>query len=287
MEQQDGTTAAQIVVNVRGGSQTKRACREGVLFGNSCERRVFFPSSQNATRAEVAVVDEDEDEDTDGRRSKPHRDGRRWAQQQHRKETPFNADKLATLAPLRLAVIDPLSALGLMPRSPYKILRRSAVPVPAVAADEDGAPEKRRSKPLDRLPSAEAQHRHSIDYNTPMVLPPRGNGSLRWLTPRGRNSFPLKDFDLRDATFEDIYSPQRSQRAGSSTVARESAIHHRRGNCRDDNLAIASGYEESGSVATLLRRIRADERATIREATRLRREADPGALIRRFLRSSG
>lgn len=211
---------------------------DGVLFGETCERLVYFPGSNNHCAA--AAVD--------------------------------------AHGALRVAPTDPLSALGLFPVSPYGDLKRSAwVPV----AKEDGA--RRRSKSSDKPRQRSPQKPRATSTNgTPGTTTTAVSQQQQstTTTTHKKNPSPSRDKDAREKIYEDIFSaPQRAQHEGGTS---------RRRRRRSDGLDPRQHYcLEEQSAAVLLQRIRADEAATLKEAVRLQREANPSLLLRRFLRCSG
>lgn len=204
-------------------SSTRYIGDDGIIFGANCERRVFFPTSNNLNHAEALDVD---------------------------------------AALVRAASTGPLSALGLIPASPYIVLKRSAS-VPEKSQGRGAvSPCRQQQSPTQQRAITVSQQQQSASTTREHVAnnPPRDDGTLR-------------------PAFEHIYSPQRLPRAGTSRRRR------RRDNGKENPICDVLGKDHAAPF--LLQRMREDEMATMREAAKLRREADPGALIRRFLRCSG
>lgn len=260
----------QHAVNTRGASYKNHfpaaavSDVDGVLFGESCERRIFLPVSNK--RNAVA-------EDVHG------------AQQRTSSSTS------RTLA-------DPLGALGLVPPSPYAALRHK-MPVAAEAGDDAG----RRTKTPSSPPSGFAND--TLGLNNSSVSLDQRYSSAVTTSFSGRYDISCRPshFDEgahQTASFEEIYSPQRLQRAGgrgpkgvkicdkgrpTSTLS----VDHD-GRIQDSPSLVKPTLECFGrdaSTLTLVQRMRIHGHPVSEQATRLRREADPGAMIRRFWRSSG
>lgn len=239
---------------------------DGILFGDNCERRVFFPT--NYSSAGISAIGE-------------------------------------YCGVLSAATPDPLSALRLLAPSPYDVLKRAALlelnqasrgrrlkfpeQQPQQGATQDFAnhpdAEVFGSKINNNPVSPKRRRCRQRRQNEPETRTVHGGGAHdnnTGIPPPLQESSPH-----RRATVAEIYSPHCLQRSTSSRVDRE-----RRDACNTTADAINStfshhGHDEDWSVAVLLDTLRADEARTIREATRLRREADPSLLIRRFLRNSG
>ena len=143
---------------------------DGVLFGDSCDRRVFFPGSNKQNAAVAGDV--------------------HGAQQ-------------------RAPATDPLYALGLFPSSPYTALRESA-PGPGNAAQEDSTSNRaRRSKsPKPRRAAVDALGRSACapleqPWTTAAATSCRGK---RCPSPISG----ARHHDPRQvASYEEIYSPQK------------------------------------------------------------------------------
>lgn len=214
---------------------------DGVLFGGSCERRIFFPGSNEHTKAAGDV---------------------RGAQQ-------------------RAPATDPLYALSLFPSSPYIALREN-VPVPGNAAQEERTSNRaRRSKsPKKQLAATDALGRGAC---APLEQP--------WTTAaatscRGKR-FPSPTAMTRHdpsqvASYKEIYSPQKLQRCRGRFKPAADGNQE-----RSTHSAAGESFDDDESAIVLLQKIRADEKATVEEAARLRCEADATVMIRRFWRRSG
>lgn len=221
--------------------------QDGVHFGDRCERRVFFPGSN---KQHTAVADD-----------------------------VHGAQQRAS------AATDPLSALGLLPSSPYTLLRESA-PAPGHAVQEEttNSNRARRSNSPKQQRACEAPGRGD---RRPLELPwttaaatstsCRGN-RFRSPTPEARHRRPSQE-----ASYEEIYSPQKLQRSRDRLKRRADENHG-----RPAYSAAAGGlFDDDESAIFLLQKIRAGERATAEEAARLRCAADASVMIRRFWRRSG
>lgn len=237
---------------------------DGIIFGDNCERRVFFPTNHGSAR--ISAIDED-------------------------------------CGVLSAATPDPLLALRLLAPSPYDVLKRAALlelnetsrggRLNSPGQQTQGATHDWVDHPdaevcgskINSNASSPKQRRRQLRQNEPETKTVHGGGAHdnnTGVPPPSRESS-----SHRRATLAEIYSPHCLQRSTSSRVDRE-----RRDACDTTADAINStsshrGNDEDRSVAVLLDTLRADEARTIREATRLRREADPSLLIRRFLRNSG
>lgn len=180
-----------------------------MLFGEDCERRIFYPNSQNA-----------------------HLEG---YLSRHRSS-------------------DPLASLGLMPSSPYKELKTTASVRTMIERDKSERSVHQRMRrtgveiPFERFPGTTS------------------SSSGQFPSPTRHNSSKIQQLT------GDLCSPVRLEDCGS----------------RMPNFDALIRFNEKGqSMTTLHDRMRGVERAKIVEAIRLRHQADPNALIRRFLRRSG
>lgn len=220
---------------------------DGILFGGNCERLIFFPGSNKRNEAVAVNV---------------HGSHQRTA-----------------------AVTDPLSALGLFPPSPYDVLRQNA-PVAAYSAQEESVNGARVSK------SPNHQHLHSQRPSSReeiKTVEKKGFSSIEepWTTAAatsgngGRHTSPHHG-SSQEPTFEEIYSPQRPRRCRGRRQ-RHADVTRKSSNCS----ASEESLREDESAVLLLQKIRADEKATLYEAARLRNQADASAMIRRFWRRSG
>lgn len=215
---------------------------DGVLFGDGCERRVFFPGSNKQNTAVAGDV--------------------------------HGAQR-------RAPATDPLFALGLFPSSPYILLRQNAPAPDNVAQEECTNNRARRSKsPAQQRGATDAFGRGAY---APLEQP--------WTTAAA-TSCPSKHFSSptpaarhhgrsKEACYEKIYSPQKKRSRGRFKPIAD-------GNQGGPAYSASGGsYNDDESAIFLLQKIRADEKATIEEATRLRCEADASVMIRRFWRRSG
>lgn len=221
---------------------------DGIVFGDRCERRVFVPGSSSRN---VAVA------------SNLHGS----------KERRTAAGK------------DPLHALGLVSPSPYPILRKNTTVATAAVRQEARIEAGRQvdspsEQPLrtHRQISRTAQGQETLS-NHPFVsskepwtsvAPTSGCGGRH-----NSSSPPPRYHGLPHGTsYGAIYSPQRNRRRGADT----------------DKGHLNSSFkyfDQDKSAMLLLQRIRANEQVMAEEVVRLRREADPRVMIRRFWRSSG
>lgn len=201
---------------------------DGILFGESCERRVFFPGSSKQVAASIDANDA-----------------------------------------LHITSKDPLRALGLLSPSPYVVLKRSA----PVSAAQGGDTVKRSRTPNQphRFPKQGSADTVRVIRSTSPQQPSR--------TTQRCGESPPHDCGALEAIYGGKHSPQRIQRHG---VFRD----RRRGTNETGNPPFDS-FRQDQSVAMIYHKTWPDEAATRREATRLRREADPSILIKRFLRSFG
>lgn len=221
---------------------------DGILFGDRSERRVFFPGS-NKRNAAVAV--------------NVHGSHRRTG-----------------------AGTDPLSALGLLRPSPYVVLQQNA-PAPAISAQEESDGRARGSK------SPTHQQHHSQRPSSRAVAGFLGKSSQSSIEPPritaaatsghgGHHISPYHGSSREAISYEDIYSPQRPRRSRGRRRRRADVTQ---GN--SNRSASEESFGEDESVVLLLQKIRADEKATLDEAARLRTQPDARAMIRRFWRRSG
>ena len=208
---------------------------DGVLFGSSCDRRVFFASSN--------------------------------------KHTPVVAADVLS-ARQRLPTKDPLHALGLFPLSPYAILRKNTTNVVVAAGqhnDSSATVRGPRSKSPTRQPSPPSAVTGALwDVCTP---PEKAIG--------GKHYASLAPKRYQETACE-IYSPQRLQRYRGRRRRNVDATP-RSVTCLEHE----NSLREGDSTDFFLEKIRTVEKATSEEVARLRCEADPSVMIRRFWRYSG
>lgn len=222
---------------------------DGILFGDSCERRIFFPGSNKRNTAVAENV-----------RGSHHR---------------------------AAAGTDPLSALGLFPTSPYVVLRQNA-PLPESSAKEenDNNREKRSKSPTHEQPYLQRPHsREAVEIlakrSCSSIEPPWTTAAATSCHGERRTTSPY-DGSSQEPTFEDIYSPQRPRRF------RGRRRRPADGTQRSSYCTVSEdSFGEDESAVLLLQKIRADEKAAFDEAARLRRQADASSMIRRFWRQSG
>lgn len=205
------------------GEWTQVSSMKGLLFGEDCERRIFYPTSQNV-HLEAYMS--------------------------------------------RQRSSDPLASLGLMPSSPYKELKSIASVRTMIERD--------KSESLSKCRDQQGSTDQRMQTTGAQVPSERCTGTS---LSSGRFPSPPKyNISKQQLKGADLCSPVRLEECGS-------AARNRTRMRNVDELIGCDGKDQS--ITTLLERMRGVERATIAEATRLRREADPSALIRRFLRRSG
>lgn len=221
---------------------------DGILFGDSCERRVFFPGS-NKRNAAVAI-------------------------------------NVHGSHPRAAAATDPLSALGFFPASPYVVLRQNA-PVPAISAQEESDNKREKGSKSPTHQQHHAQRPHSRGAVDTFGITPYSSIEQPWTTAAAtschgeRRTSPYHG-SSQEPTFEDIYSPQRPRRSRGRRRRRADVTQG-----SSYRSASEEYFGEDESAVLLLKKIRADEEATLGEAARLRSQADASSMIRRFWRRSG
>lgn len=283
----------QLVVST-SSSELASTKKDGIIFGDNCERRVFFPKNHNSNNSSTRIVSAIDEEEGRG--------------------------VLSAVTP------DPLSALGLLTPSPYGLLKRAALLELKQATRGrrlTSSPEQQHQQHQAQEATTPCSNQPNVDVvcggnniNNNKEVPPkqpcrqrrqnepetsmthhggggrRNNNNTR-IRPRSRESASSPHNKTTSGgtalRVAEIYSPHWHHQRSSSGVypqrrdiacnyttaeASASSYHHR-------------GCDEDQSVVALLDTLRAGEARIIREATRLRREADPSVLIRRFLRSSG
>lgn len=182
---------------------------KGTLFGEGCERRIFYPNSQNV-HLEACLS----------------------------KQRPS----------------DPLASLGLMPSSPYKeLISTASVRMIIERGKSESSVDQRMRTTGAEVPFKRCSGTTSLS-----------SGRFPSPTRYGSSKIQQLTGDLCSPVFLEECS-SRMRNVGA--------------------LIRFNGKDQS--MTTLLEQMRVVERATIAEATRLRRQADPNALIRRFLRRSG
>lgn len=229
----------------RIGESVHESDDDGVIFGDSCERRVFIPGSNKQNTAVAGDIN--------------------GAQQ-------------------RAPAIDPLCALGLFPSSPYALLRQNT-PVPDTTAKEECTNKRaRRSKsPKQQRGATDALGRGACvrleqPWTTAAATSSRGK-HVSCPTPVARYDDPS-----HQASFEEIYSPQQLQRSGGRSPSK---AHVNQARPALYSTPGGVSFDDDESSIFLLQKLRADEKATVEEAARLRGEADASVMIRRFWRRSG
>lgn len=234
-----GSDTATAVVALEVGG-TKSSDREGdiddgVLFGDSCDRRVFFPNSNENSKAKVLEADQS----------------------------------------LYARSTYPLVALGLLPPSPYVDLKRVALHVPAVVDQ----PDVHRTKfPTHQKQSHRSSTPRARRDGADQVAPKQEHRQSTEATHLRRKSLPNDVRGTNEMAYEHVYSREQILHVQPSCRSSRRSQHNSRACASKERHQAAKKFQSKSGT---------DETASIREVTRLRREADPSILLRRFLRVSG